>query len=44
MMNGKLLLDTNAVISIFNGESLIKPVLESAEKLFISTIVVGELP
>ena len=43
MMSGRLLLDTNAVISLFNGEGSIKPVLESAEKLFIATIVVGEL-
>jgi tRNA(fMet)-specific endonuclease VapC len=42
-MTGKLLLDTNAVISIFANDPALRACLSSAAEVFISSIVLGEL-
>jgi tRNA(fMet)-specific endonuclease VapC len=42
-MNGKYLLDTNAVICFLNGNEEMTRRLESGVEVFLSTIVLGEL-
>lgn len=42
-MSGKFLLDTNIVIGLFAGESIVKRHLEKAEEIFVPSIVLGEL-
>ena len=42
-MNGKLLLDTNAVIAVFAGDASALAVVSPADECFISSIVLGEL-
>ncbi len=42
-MNGKFLLDTNAVIRVFAGEPAVAGALKEAREVFLSTIVLGEL-
>ncbi|HPZ09106.1 MAG TPA: type II toxin-antitoxin system VapC family toxin [Candidatus Eremiobacteraeota bacterium] len=42
-MNGKLLLDTNIIIALFNGEIVIQEKIAEVTDIFISTTVLGEL-
>lgn len=42
-MNGRLLLDTNAVIAIFAGDTEITDVLTTAPAVFVPATVLGEL-
>ena len=42
-MSGKFLLDTNIIIALFAKERKVLQKLQSAEKLFLSSIAVGEL-
>ena len=42
-MDGKYLLDTNVVIALFAGDSVVADFLEKAEEVFIPSIVIGEL-
>jgi len=42
-MNGRLLLDTNAVIALWANEPALQAVLKTADQLFIPSIVLGEL-
>ena len=42
-MSGRYLLDTNIIIALLNGERTVRSALEGAEKVFLSTIAVGEL-
>nr|WP_238625612.1 PIN domain-containing protein [Aggregatilinea lenta] len=41
-LNGRLLLDTNAVIALFASDTGLQQILESAE-VFLTSIVIGEL-
>jgi tRNA(fMet)-specific endonuclease VapC len=38
-----ILLDTNAVSALFNGDTLVLDYLAKAERVFLSTVVMGEL-
>lgn len=42
-MSGRLLLDTNIVIAVLNGDETIPPRLDAAEIVGISVTVIGEL-
>ena len=42
-MSGSYLLDTNIIIALFAGESLIKNNFEQAKEIFIPSITIGEL-
>ncbi|MGB8647208.1 MAG: type II toxin-antitoxin system VapC family toxin [Anaerolineae bacterium] len=42
-MNGKYLLDTNIIISLFAGEAPVKDKLGTAGEVFVPSIVIGEL-
>jgi tRNA(fMet)-specific endonuclease VapC len=42
-MNGKLLLDTNAVIAIFAGDAEVQVAMRNVVECFLPAIVVGEL-
>ena len=42
-MNGKFLLDTNIIIRLFGGESVIQEKLLHADEIFIPCIALGEL-
>ncbi len=42
-MDGKFLLDTNIIIKLFRGDKSIENAIISAELIFVSSIVVGEL-
>lgn len=42
-MNGRLLLDTNAVIGLWANEPALQALLKTANQLFIPSIVLGEL-
>ena len=42
-MHGKFLLDTNIVLALFANDSVVVEQMESAEEVFIPSIVVGEL-
>ncbi len=42
-MSGRFLLDTNIIIGIFQGDTVIKKYLNSAGEIFIPCIVLGEL-
>lgn len=42
-MNGKLLLDTNAVVALFGRDPGIQNRLQSAAEVFVPVIVLGEL-
>jgi len=42
-MSNAYLLDTNAAIAHINGVPSIKPILEAADELFTSVVVLGEL-
>lgn len=42
-MNGEYLLDTNIVIALFAGERGVPASISGAEKIFLSSIVLGEL-
>lgn len=42
-MSGRLLLDTNIVIAVLNGDETIPPRLDAAEIVGISVAVIGEL-
>ena len=42
-MSGRLLLDTNIVIALLNGDGTIPPRLNAAEMVGISVTVIGEL-
>lgn len=42
-MAGKYLLDTNAVIALFAGDSDVVDLLKDAEEVFVPSIVIGEL-
>jgi tRNA(fMet)-specific endonuclease VapC len=42
-MSGRFLLDTNAVIAIFNNDAALQTRLLSAPEVFISSVVLGEL-
>lgn len=42
-MIGKILLDTNIVIAVFEEDPFIKTSLLDAEQIFIPSIVLGEL-
>lgn len=43
MSGSRLLLDTNAVSTLFKGEEAIRLLLEDAEEVFLSIVVLGEL-
>ncbi|MDW7649986.1 MAG: type II toxin-antitoxin system VapC family toxin [Bacillota bacterium] len=42
-MSGRYLLDTNIIIGLFKGDSLIKKNLGSVQEAFVPTIALGEL-
>lgn len=42
-MNGKFLLDTNIVISLFSGDASISEKIALASEIYLPTIVIGEL-
>ena len=42
-MNGKTLLDTNAVIAVFGNDSAVLAIVSRAAKCFLPSIVLGEL-
>jgi tRNA(fMet)-specific endonuclease VapC len=42
-MNGRFLLDTNIVLALFAGDDDVVEQIETAEELFIPSIVIGEL-
>lgn len=42
-MNGKYLLDTNIVIALFDQDEVIQRKLTAVEKVFIASVVFGEL-
>lgn len=42
-MNGKFLLDTNIIISLFNDEPDIDEIIFNAEEVFVPCIAIGEL-
>jgi tRNA(fMet)-specific endonuclease VapC len=42
-MNGRLLLDTNAIIALWANEPALLPLLNAASQIFVSSIVLGEL-
>ncbi len=42
-MNGRFLLDTNAVISVFADDDALRARLSSAAEVFISSVVLGDL-
>jgi tRNA(fMet)-specific endonuclease VapC len=42
-MNGKFLLDTNIIIALFTGDASVQKNLAEAGKVFIPTVVLGEL-
>jgi tRNA(fMet)-specific endonuclease VapC len=42
-MNGRYLLDTNIVIALFAGDSVVKDSLAKANEVSVPSIVVGEL-
>ena len=42
-MNGRVLLDTNIVIAFFAQESVVLQNMQSVEKFFIPSVVLGEL-
>jgi len=42
-MNGRFLLDTNIVIALFAEDTLVQKGLAEAEKVFVPSIVLGEL-
>lgn len=43
MSGNSIVLDTNIIIALFNGEVLIAEKLDSTENIFVPSIVVGEL-
>ena len=42
-MSGRFILDTNIVIALFAGDTVVKEHLRLAEEVFLSSIVLGEL-
>ena len=42
-MSGKYLLDTNIVVALFTGDDLVQKKLAGANKVFVPSIVLGEL-
>ena len=42
-MNGKLMLDTNAVIALFSDDESLKQILKSAKIIYLPVPVIGEL-
>lgn len=42
-MSGKYLLDTNIVIALFAGDPNVQAYVHSAEEIFLSSVVLGEL-
>jgi len=42
-MSGKFLLDTNVVIALFAGDSVVVDFLHNAEEVFVPSVVIGEL-
>jgi tRNA(fMet)-specific endonuclease VapC len=42
-VSGRFLLDTNAVIALFRGDSSLAEKLDDAEEVFVPSIVLGEL-
>ena len=42
-MSGKFLLDTNVVIALFGGDSVVVDFLNDAAEVFVPSIVIGEL-
>ena len=42
-MNGRFMLDTNAVIAFFSGEESVKDILRSAKLIYVPVPVIGEL-
>lgn len=42
-MNGRLLLDTNVVIALFDGDAAVETRLAGADEVFVTSIVLGEL-
>jgi tRNA(fMet)-specific endonuclease VapC len=42
-MSGRIILDTNIIISLFNGDNDIYEYIKQADEIFIPSIAIGEL-